>query len=174
VFTSLALMAGTASATTPTVCESGPPTCRYSHIQEAVNAASSGDTIEIAAGTFSAGIIFSSGTLTLNNSTVSHNTETTEDGGGIVNERSGTVTLNNSTVSDNSAESGGGIYNASGTVTLSNAKVSENTATIKGGGIFNETTLVGSNDTITGNTPDGIFDESPGTVNLKNSNVQSP
>ena len=41
-----------ASAATLTVCESGPPTCGYAHIQEAVNAAVSGDTIDIAAGTY--------------------------------------------------------------------------------------------------------------------------
>jgi pectin methylesterase-like acyl-CoA thioesterase len=41
-----------ASAATLTVCPCGPPECGFSHIQAAVNAASSGDTIEIAAGTY--------------------------------------------------------------------------------------------------------------------------
>jgi predicted outer membrane repeat protein len=124
------------------------------------------------------------GMVTLNNSTVSESTAP-RGGGGIANEEGGTVTLHNSTISDNSAvsggatseESGGGIYNKSGTVTLQNTKITGNTAKEKGGGIYNKATVVGSNDTITGNTaPEGagIFNEPPGEVNLKNSNVQSP
>jgi hypothetical protein len=112
-------------------------------------------------------------TLTLNNSTVSENSA--GGGGGIFNSF-GTVTVHNSTVSANRAQSGGGITNEiSGTLTLSNSKVSDNTASVKGGGIYNRATVVGSNDTITGNTAPqgpGIFNEPPGTENLKNSKVQ--
>ena len=42
--------AAQASAATLTVCQSGPPACGYSGIQDAVNAAQSGDTIQVAAG----------------------------------------------------------------------------------------------------------------------------
>jgi len=73
----------------------------------------------------SAGGIANTGTLTLINSTVSHNTAESGDGiyggaGGIQN--GGTLTLSDSTVSGNAAEVGGGIYNF-GELTLTNTLV---------------------------------------------------
>jgi Bacterial Ig-like domain len=103
------------------------------------------------AGDPNGGGIANSGTLTLNNSTVSINTATNA-GGGINNNR-GTVTLNNSTVSGNKATSlgGGGIYNT-GTVTLNNSTVSGNEAS-EAGGIYNDGgTLTLNRSTLSGNT----------------------
>jgi Domain of unknown function (DUF4347) len=96
------------------------------------------------------GGIKNSGTLTLNNSSVSGNKAFV--GGGI--ENIGTLTLNNSTVSGNTAvNSGGGISNAgSGTLTLNNSSVSGNTAGFNGGGIENDSTLTLNNSTVSGNS----------------------
>jgi hypothetical protein len=80
-------------------------------------------------------------------------------GGGISN--SGTLTLNNATVSGNGASgAGGGIFNG-GTLTLSNATVSGNGAgggfDAYGGGIFNGGTLTLTNATVSGNYAEGRF-----------------
>src|SRR6266566_4769802 len=75
------------------------------------------------------------GTLTLNNSTVSGNTSYLS-GGGIFNDATGILTLNNSTVSGNLADSGGGISNG-GTLTVINSTISDNVAQRPGGGILN-------------------------------------
>ena len=87
--------------------------------------------------------IFNTGTLTLNNSTVSANTATASGGaGGGIYTLSGTLTLNNSTVSGNAVTGttggggGGGIFNYFSTVVLNNSNVSANTAA-DGGGVFN-------------------------------------
>jgi hypothetical protein len=106
------------------------------------------------------GGIFTSGPLTLYNSTVSFN-GAEQRGGGIYN-TGATVTLFNSTVSHNNAaafvgaSSGGGIWSA-GTMTLYDSDVSDNStnSTINGGssggGIFNSATLVLRSSTVTGN-----------------------
>jgi Domain of unknown function (DUF4347) len=118
------------------------------------------------------GGIYNGGTLALNSSTVSGNTAF-NGGGGISN--FGTLSLNNSIVSGNTAGGGGGIAN-SGTMTLSKSTVSGNTANIfGGGGIANGGTMTLSNSTVSGNTVttgDGggilhIF----GTMTVNNSTV---
>ncbi|MCK6579985.1 MAG: hypothetical protein L6Q98_17985 [Anaerolineae bacterium] len=96
------------------------------------------------------GALFNSGTLTLNNSTVSGNSAL-DGGGGIYNSASGTLTLNNSTIGGNSAFVGGGISN-SGTVTLNNSTISGNSAFVGGGGLSNYGTLVLNNSTVADNS----------------------
>jgi hypothetical protein len=77
--------------------------------------------------------IGASGVVTLSHLNIVNGTA--GEGGGILN--SGTLTLNNSTVSDNRANNvGGGIRN-DGTLTLNNSTISDNTSTYQGGGIFN-------------------------------------
>jgi hypothetical protein len=105
------------------------------------------------------GGISNSGTLTVNNSTVSGNTATF-DGGGISN--SGTLTVNNSTVSGNTGGfDGGGIEN-DGTLTVNNSTISQNTTIQRssfGGGIYNNVLIGGMmtarNTIIAGNTATG-------------------
>jgi len=106
---------------------------------------------------FGAGIS-NSGTLTINNSTITGNLA---DGGqrrcgagaGIAN--GGTVTINNSTITGNGAAgpfhcgTGGGIANA-GTATVNNSTLSGNGAGV-GGGISNGGHLKINNSTISGN-----------------------
>ena len=96
--------------------------------------------------------VLSGGIAMLNNSTISGNTTTSGNGGGLRN--SGTLTLNNSTVSGNEGFlSGGGIAN-DGAVTLNNSTISSNTTSGSGGGIrnFGSGTVMLNNSTITDNT----------------------
>ena len=96
------------------------------------------------------GGILNTGTLTLNNTTVSGN-RAVQDGGGICNEA--TLTLTNSTVSGNTATVGGGIFNFLGMAEVINSTVSGNTATL-GGGITNTANAILrlSNATVSNNT----------------------
>jgi predicted outer membrane repeat protein len=128
------------------------------------------------------GGIAMSGTLTLNNSTITGNTAENAPGhlrgrgGGIYNE--GTLTLNNSTVAGNTAVTldrgghGGGIYNE-GTVVLTGSAVEGNTATPSGGGIYSNGTMVLIESRVSENTAEdsggGIFDL--GDMAISNSTV---
>ncbi len=112
------------------------------------------------------GGISNGSTLTLNNSTVSGNTANDRHGGGIYDEY-GTLTLNNSAVSGNTAVGwGGGIYKDRGTLTLNNSTVSDNTGT----GIYGGRTLTFNNSTVSGNTGTGIYNWI-GNATLNNSTV---
>jgi hypothetical protein len=84
------------------------------------------------------------------NSTVSGNS-----GGGIVNNR-GSVIIENSTISGNyESDRGGGIRNYLGSIEIYNSTVSGNSATLEGGGIRNRGELLLVNSTISGNTVNG-------------------
>jgi predicted outer membrane repeat protein len=123
------------------------------------------------------GGIAMSGTLTLNNSTITGNTAENAPGhlrgrgGGIYNE--GTVVLTGSAVEGNTATpSGGGIY-SNGTVVLTDSRVSENTAEDSGGGIFDLGDMAISNSTVDGNSAgdSGGGISSGGALSLNDSTV---
>ncbi len=97
------------------------------------------------------GIYIASGTVTLNNSTVSENLGGSS-GGGIYVIRS-SVTLTDSTINKNGATVGGGLYVSSCVLTLNNSTVLENWAGFPGGGIYaTESSIVTLTDsTISGN-----------------------
>ncbi|MEZ5425081.1 MAG: choice-of-anchor Q domain-containing protein [Pyrinomonadaceae bacterium] len=82
------------------------------------------------------------GTLTVNNSTISGNTASNGQGGGIYN-TGGTLTINSSTISNNVASIGtGGVANQNGTLNLSNTIIANSTGSAGdcnsfGGGITN-------------------------------------
>jgi VCBS repeat-containing protein len=87
----------------------------------------------------------------VNNSTISDNVSV--DGAGIYN-NSGTLEVNNSTISGNSASlsgTGGGIYN-SGTLEVDNSTISGNSAAGAGGGIYNGRTATLKNTIVANNT----------------------
>jgi hypothetical protein len=134
----------------------------------------------------------STGTLTLNNATVTGGTGTLNDlgtqvgGGGISS--FGTVTLNSVTVRGNSAGDGtrdgfgGGLNNRNGTMTLNNTTVTGNTSSYVGAGVYNQTDpsseveamLILVNSTVSDNTSDvigGGIANKEGTVTLTNCTV---
>ncbi len=178
-----------ASAATLTVCESGPPTCGFAHIQEAINAASTGDRVEVAAGTYDEHLsVPGAGTATSLRLQGAGAGTTTIDG-----TSSGTpltigfgvsVTVKGVTITNGGAPTrfgAPGIANDGGRVTLRKSVVSKNVGF--GGGILNEgegldngpngrVTLVES--TVSGNHGDeggGILNENNATLTLKHSTV---
>ena len=173
--------AAQASAATLTVCQSGPPACGYSGIQAAVNAANSGDTIKVAAGTYSGfsvpGTNPNTTSVTLTGA-VAGNTVIDEHGGtniAVFITGDGSVKLGGVTITG--ALGQGGIDNLGGTLTLNNSVVTANNDPfgVGGGGITNGGTLTLNNSTVTRNTTDnsggGISNQ--GTVTLNSSTVSN-
>ena len=135
------------------------------------------------------GISISSGTVRINNSTISGNSAFSTDffdpsrGGGIYN-LSGNVEINNSTISGNTSVSepfsfssfsfGGGIYNNSGTVEINNSTISGNSVSASsatgssyahGGGIFNNSgTVAITGSTISGNSTSTTYYSYAGAI----------
>jgi hypothetical protein len=91
--------------------------------------------------TFRAFTVTNTGSLSLDNLTVTNAKDTL--GGGLLNQTGGTVSLTNCNFSGNSTTltGGGGIFNA-GMMTMSNTVVIVNSAANQGGGIFNSGTGV--------------------------------
>jgi CSLREA domain-containing protein len=116
------------------------------------------------------GILTDGGALTITNSAVSGNTSTSSGGGIFIG--GGTVHITGSTISGNTMSArAAGIFNA-GTLTLTNSTVSGNaTAPVgsNGGGIFSDAFSVLSlvNDTITQNSPEGLFNHYLGSASLQ-------
>lgn len=132
----------------------------YLTIQDAVNAAAPGDTINIHAGTYyehvtvnktlafagagvdhtfvdgsGSGRVFyvGTGSVSFSNLTI-RNGNVSGNGGGIYN--NGTLTVTNCLLSDNTATEGGGIYNNRGAATVMTSTLSGNIATSYGGGMY--------------------------------------
>lgn len=98
-----------------------------------------------------------SGTLTLNNCTISNNSSSFR-GGGIYMSNSGTLHVHRSTFSSNTADYGGAIFPfVSGTVNMDTSTLSGNSATSDGGAIYVESasTLNATNNTFDGNSAGG-------------------
>jgi hypothetical protein len=111
--------------------------------------------------------VFSQGTLTLNNSTISRNS-----GGGVF-DASGRLSVTNSTISGNSAGAGGGIISYGATIT--NSTISGNAAKFGGGGFLNFMTATVTNSTISGNTSSysggAVINGGRGTLTLTNTTI---
>ncbi|MCX7427700.1 MAG: right-handed parallel beta-helix repeat-containing protein [Planctomycetia bacterium] len=127
------------------------------------------------------GGIYSSGTLTITNSTLAGNSSS-YGGGGIYS--FGTLTLTNSTLSGNSASDeggiyasdGGGIYNGwHGTLTLTNSTLSGNSTSGCGGGIISSGTISITDSTISDNSAGGggggIYNNYVGTLTITDSTL---
>jgi hypothetical protein len=103
------------------------------------------------------GIYNNSGVLTVTGSTISGNSASgpagTEGGGGIYTFM-GTVWVTDSTLSDNSASVGTGINNYQGMVTVTASTISGNSASYGGGGISNNGTLTVIDSTLSRNSSD--------------------
>ncbi len=97
----------------------------------------------------------STGNLTITGSTISYNSTDTDDGGGISCSGVCTVEITNSLFDNNyAALGGGGIYLGYGTITLTNTDVTNNTSHLKGGGILhnNNTPITITGGSISNNT----------------------
>lgn len=148
----------------------GTPRFRLLHIADTGTLALNNATISGGrlSGLESGGGIESAGDLTLSGVTVSENRAGGGNsvGGGIFT--GGNVTLIDSTVSANRAERGGGIANGGG-LYLTNSTVSGNTADFFAGGIFNVGTAVLVDSTINGNSAEyfGGMSNRDGTASLQ-------
>ena len=158
----------------------------YTAIQAALDAANSGDIIEVDDGTYAESITFPDGkVITLRSlhgalSTIITGVDgsatvtcgflegTTTLEGFTINHESGNtgrgititagyLTINNCWVSDNSAIYGGGIANEIGTLTITGSAIVNNSVSNYGGGIYNDSGFL----TITGST---ISDNSASTM----------
>ena len=109
------------------------------------------------------------GTMTINDSTISANTATSNGKAGAIS-NGGILTIRRSTLSGNATSGGGNVAN-SGTLTISNTTISGNSATGDNGGILNEggTTTI-TNTTFSGNSGNTTADLCPaaGTINVTN------
>jgi hypothetical protein len=108
-------------------------------------------------------------TMVLDSSTISGN-QATSSGGGIDNygnTASGTMIVTGTTISGNTAGLGGGIAN-SGMMTFSDGTIADNTANpfsiTNGGGINNIGQMTVTNTRITGNAPDGVYNDNRTTL----------
>jgi hypothetical protein len=106
----------------------------------------------------SGGGVYSVGTLTVNNSTVSQNkTVGIAGGGGIYS--GGSLAINNSMITGNGSALGGGVA-VRGPLTINKSTLTANTAS-QGGGLYDEGFVVIINSTLSGNT---AVDEGGGGV----------
>ncbi|HLJ92950.1 MAG TPA: right-handed parallel beta-helix repeat-containing protein [Gemmataceae bacterium] len=119
------------------------------------------------------GGIANSGTLTLNNSTLTGNSAFEGGGGGIFNSASAMLTVNNSTLSGNSSGDGvgGGIRN-DGTLLINGSTFTNNSATV-GGAIQNTGALMVNTCTLSSNSANegGGLDNNSGSLTVDNSTL---
>ena len=147
-------------------------------IGHAIALTTSGDAIQIAAGTYPENITIPFD-LSLNGAQAS---STIIDGGNsadviVVDSSSATVALANLTIQRGFGNTGGGVFNA-GTMTITNCVITGNQGS-QGGGIYNSGTLTISTSTISGNTAGGTTNVlgggiyNSGTLILNNSTVSN-
>ncbi len=105
------------------------------------------------------------GTVTIDDSTLSNNLAPFANGGAVNCEFGVALTINNSTIQSNqSGFSGGGIDARNGFLALTDSTVSGNTARVRGGGIYNNGPATISNSTIYGNVATGSDYSSGGGI----------
>src|SRR3990170_3253039 len=129
-------------AATITVCASG---CDHTTIQGAVNAASSGDTINVAAGTYKENVTIEVKTLTVNGAGADSTIVDGDKSASVFSIRGSSgppfsVTLKNMTITNGKASGsiGGGIFiEVDPSVTVTDCIISGNFANNAGGGISN-------------------------------------
>jgi hypothetical protein len=148
-----------AQATPMNVCASG---CAFTSIQNAVDAARPGATIDIGSGSYAGGISIDK---SLNLRGAGLETTVIKGGGPVVSVAAGTsVRITGLTVTGGYAIYGGGIAN-SGDLELQKSSVNHNTGEEQGGGIFNEGTLRLFQTIVTDNTVDSAFGSGGGITN---------
>jgi hypothetical protein len=144
----------------PGSCTPADPNC--ASIQAAVNAATAGDTIQVAAGTYPEKITIAKD-LTITGAGAAATTVDGTQSGGVFTINAGTVSLSAMTISNGLRSiamggGGGGIFNA-GTLTVTQCIITRNAARplinelgfARGGGIYNSGTLTVTLSTISNN-----------------------
>jgi len=159
-----------ASAGPGKACNVQTSTC-YASIQSAINAAGSGNTIDIGVGTYAEHLSISTN-LTLQGATAGSSIVDGSASGSVLTVGTGaTVTIVDVTLRNGSNSFGGGIDN-NGTLTLNNDTISGNQASDGGGGIYNAGgSITLNNDTLSGNsasTGGGLENDSSGVLKLTN------
>ena len=174
----------------------------YPTIQAAINAASTGDTVKVAAGTYSENVTLKSGICLegagidqtvisrngtsgvtgsgisysiIKNLTVSNSGNSNADGGGVRLIGSSNITLQSCRVTGNIAANGGGIFVSQSVVTLSHCLIDGNAASNEGAGLVIESNSAASltNDTVADNTWSNHFGNGGvGGVSFYGSNLQ--
>lgn len=153
------MIIGTSSATPPIVTGDPNWTDRIFHILIGIATINSivirgGWEADVGGGAVR---IESGASLIMNNSVVADSFAIGKYGGGIYN-NSGTLSLNNVTLTNDrttgSGQYGGGLYNFNGSATLTDVILSGNQASGEGGGVYNLGTLILISDTLSGNSAD--------------------
>jgi hypothetical protein len=147
-------------------CTVADPNCAT--IQAAVTAASAGDTIQVAAGTYAEHITIGKD-LTINGAGAAQTIVDGTQSGTVFTINSGTVSLSGITITNGKSPfMGGGIFN-SGTLTVTNVIVSNNSSAFAGGGIanVNNSMLTATNSTVSNNSAGTA---GGGIVNINNLN----
>ncbi len=145
---SLLTLPSISQATVWTVC--APAGCNFVTIQDAINNALAGDTIDISSGNYSEQVTIDKA-LTLNGAGAT-TTSVYFGAGSIVTVNDGVIaTINDIKIYGSfGADEGGGIHN-SGELTVNRAIIENNFAFVEGGGIWTDGTLTLNEVTISGN-----------------------
>jgi hypothetical protein len=151
--------------------------CNYDSVQAAIDAATTGATLTLCAGTFTETIEIAKNLTLVGMGDGAGPGNSILDGAGagtvvFIGEGS-TVTLQKLRITGGNSDDGGGIRNV-GKLDLTGCTVTGNTATSTGGGIFNLATMELINSTVSGNSADGFgggIGNSVATMKLINSTV---
>jgi hypothetical protein len=159
------------------------PTTACKTIGHAISLASSGDSIQVAAATYTENL-----TIAFNLRITGSAARTTIIDGGqkgpavLISKANANVTLSNFTIRNGHGSPGGGIENEFGNLTVNNSTISGSNAYCvshpchnhgSGGGIFNVGTLTLNNSTVSGNTAEssGGGIDNYGTATITNSTI---
>jgi len=114
------------------------PSPEYPTIQEGINAADTGDTVQVAAGTYLEKITMKSGVV-IQGAGQGVSIIDGEGSGPVVtaNGVNSAAKLDGFTITNGNTDAGGGMYNSNSSPTVSNCTFSGNTATVNGGGMYN-------------------------------------
>lgn len=116
----------------------------------------------------SGGAVYSMGALTVSDSIFAGNTATSGGGGAIYGV---SMTVESSTFSGNTSTAGGAVFAQNATFENSTFFGNNVNGGGPGGGVFDNGTLTVNNSTITGNAPDGIWDNGGQPMTVTNSIV---
>ena len=179
---------GGANALVLNVCSKATPKCQYTNVQQAINAAHDGDTINIGTGIFAGPLILDTAySLTISGNgpdrTVIKQYDPLPDfiNQGIVTcNGAAAITISDLTITGNKnyldySWFGRGIRNDNCTLDVKNVKIQNTGSTLEeGGGIGNTGTMTLTNSTVQNNEAPGgggIFNS--GTLTIKNSDIQN-